>query len=102
MNSVETVPANFEGDSRNYQITRPELEVYNHRDVYPTYVYRAQATDEKGNEYTVTWELVDPIYGCPTPDEIAAWEDTHGQSIDALDEDDACDWDNPISISWDR
>lgn len=44
-----------------------------------TPVYKAMALDDEGNEYEVTWEVVDH------------WEELE-------DESEMCDWENPVSV----
>lgn len=41
--------------------------------------YKASAVDQKGNEYEVTWEVVEN------------WEQVE-------DESEMCDWDNPVEV----
>ena len=52
-------------------------------------VYRATAIDEKGNDYTVTWDAYE------TDEENECYIDSEGDSMGSYDdESNACDWED--------
>ena len=81
-------------NGKEYTLTQQAYIVGSNEDPY----YIANATDSKGNEYEVEWELNE--HTRKMYNEIERQIEAGGAPNYSLveDESDACDWDNPIDV----
>ena len=81
----ENIEVTFEG--KKYVLIE-DAEMYTYqKGFWDMTEYSARAIDKEGNLYSVTWEITEEFE-----------KELEEQELQYIDEQDACDWENPISV----